>query len=80
MGLLREYHSLLEDNGVGRYSFEECLDDYRLSMLEHLTFWIVTGGYCSYDGPRAEEYLSNTLNRLDTAIADLNSTELVGLA
>ena len=52
MGLLRGYHSLLEDNGVGRYSFEECLDDYRLSMLELLAFWIVTGGYCSYDGPR----------------------------
>lgn len=78
-GLLREYHSLLESNGVEQYSFEECLDDYRLSMLELFVFWIVTGGYCSYDGQRAAEYLRNTLNRLDAAIADLNSTELVGL-
>ena len=77
IGLLREYHSLLEDNGVSRYSFEECLDDYRLSMLELFVFWIVTGGYCNYDGQRAAEYLRNTLNRLDAAVADLNSTELV---
>lgn len=71
MALLREYHSLLEDSGVSRYSFDECLDDYRLSMLELFVFWIVTGGYCSYNGRRAKEYLRNTLNRLDAAIADL---------
>ena len=48
-------------------------------MLELFVFWIVTGGYCNYDGQRAEEYLHNTLNRLDAAIADLNSTELAGM-
>ena len=77
--LLRQYHSLLVDNGVSRYSFDECLDDYRLSMLELFVFWIVTGGYCNYEGQRAAEYLRNTLNRLDAAIADLNSTELVAM-
>ncbi len=79
IGLLRQYHSLLADNGVSRYSFDECLDDYRLSMLELFVFWIVTGGYCNYEGQRAAEYLRNTLNRLDAAIADLNSTELVAM-
>ena len=79
IGLLRQYHSLLLDNGVSRYSFDECLDDYRLSMLELFVFWIVTGGYCNYEGQRAGEYLRNTLNRLDAAIADLNSTELVAM-
>ena len=79
MGLLREYHSLLEDNGVDGYSFDECLNDYRLSMLEVFVFWIVTGGYCDYVGHRAETYLRNSMERLDAAIADLNATELVGL-
>ena len=78
-GLLREYHSVLEDKGVKGYSFDECLHDYRVSMLELLVFWIVTGGYCDYEGERARTYLQNTLDRLDAAIWDLDSTEAVGL-
>ncbi|MYC30717.1 MAG: phosphotransferase, partial [Chloroflexi bacterium] len=78
-GLLREYHSALEDRGVKGYSFEECLHDYRVSMLELLIFWIVTGGYCNYESARAKTYLRNTLERLDAAIRDLDSTETVGL-
>ena len=76
LGLLREYHSLLEENGVRDYSFEECLYDYRLSMLELFVFWIITGGYCDYEGERAAVYLHNTLERLNTALVDLTSTEL----
>ena len=38
LGLLLEYHSTLGDNGVRGYTFEECLYDYRLSMLEILVF------------------------------------------
>ena len=79
MGLLGEYHTTLLDNGVNGYSFEECLDDYRLSMLELFVFWIVTGGYCSYEGQRAADYLRNSLERIDSAIADMGSTKLVGL-
>ena len=79
LGLLRGYHSILEENGVSGYSFEQCLYDYRLSMLEILVFWIITGGYCDYEGQRAQRYLRNTLERLDTAISDLTSIELVGL-
>ena len=79
LGLLRGYHSILEENGVSGYPFEQCLYDYRLSMLEILVFWIITGGYCDYEGQRAQWYLRNTLERLDAAISDLTSTELVGL-
>ena len=77
MGLLEEYHSTLEKSGVRGYSFEECLNDYRLSMLEVFVFWIITGGYCNYDGERAAIYLRNTLERLHDAIVDLASTELI---
>ena len=79
LGLLREYHSILADNGVRGYPFEECLDDYRLSMLDIFVFWIITGGYCNYEGERAKVYLSNTLERLDAAISDLAFTETVDL-
>lgn len=76
-GLLRVYHSALADNGVSGYSFEECLRDYRLSMLEVVVFWIVIGGYCDYTGDRAALYLRNSLERFDAAISDLASTELL---
>ncbi len=77
MDLLRMYHSTLIESGVRGYSFEECLDDYRLSMLEIFVFWIVSGGYCNYEGERATVYLHNTLARFDAAISDLASTDLL---
>ena len=79
LGLLHVYHSILEENGVTGYPFEECLDDYRLSMLEILVFWIITRGYCNYESERAKGYLRNTLERMDAAISDLASAEAVGL-
>ena len=75
--LLGEYHTILEDNGVRGYTFEECLYDYRLSMLEILVFWIVTGGYCNYGGERAAAYLLNSLERFDAAVSDLASKQLI---
>ena len=77
MGLLRMYHATLLEQGVGGYGFDECLVDYRLSMLEILVFWIVTGGYCDYEGERATAYLHNSLARFDAAIADLGCMELL---
>ena len=77
--LLREYHYILTENGVGGYIFEDCLHDYRLSMLEIFVFWIITGGYCNFEGERATLYLRNTLERIDAAVSDLASTETVDL-
>ncbi len=77
LGLLREYHSILQEHGVRGYTFEECMYDYRLSMLELFVFWIITGGHCDYEGERAAIYLRNTLERLNAAIVDLASIELI---
>lgn len=77
MGLLRTYHSTLEANGVTGYSFDECVEDYRLSMMEVVVFWIVVGGYCEYEGERATSYMHNSLNRFYMAIEDLKSMELL---
>ncbi len=77
MGLLHTYHATLESNGVSGYTFEECLSDYRLSMLDNFVFWIVTGGYCNFDGERATAYLRNSLERFDAAISDLACADLL---
>ena len=77
LGLLRTYHSTLASNGVSDYPFEECWYDYRLSMLEVFVFWVISGGYCDFDGERATAYLRNSLERIDSAISDLASTDLL---
>ena len=77
MDLLRAYHSALLSGGATGYPFEECLRDYRLSMLEVLVFWIVTGGFCDFEGERATAYLRGSLERFDAAISDLASVELL---
>ena len=77
MGLLRAYHATLESSGVSGYTFEECLSDYRLSMLDNFVFWIVAGGYCNFDGERATVYLRNSLERFDAAISDLACSDLL---
>ncbi len=79
IALLRAYHDALVNRGVSNYSFDECLSDYRLSMLEVLVFWVVTGGHCDFDGERATRYLHNTLERIDAAISDLACTELLSI-
>ena len=75
--LLVTYHAALVENGVHDYSFQECWLDYRLSMLEIFIFWIVSGGYCDYDGERATVYLHNTLARFDAAISELDAAKLI---
>ena len=64
-------------NGVSDYPFDQCLSDYRLSMLEMFVFWVVTGGHCDFDSNRATMYLHNSLARFDAAISDIACTELL---
>ena len=78
MDMLRAYHTTLLSGGATGYTFEECLEDYRLSMLEVFVFWIVTGGFCDFEGERATAYLGGSLERFDAAISDLASMELLG--
>ena len=77
LSLLHTYHSTLVSNGVSDYSSEECLSDYRLSMLDMVVFWVVTGGYCDYSSERTRVYLHNSLERFDAAISNLACTELL---
>jgi hypothetical protein len=73
--LLKLYHSTLQENGISGYSFDDCFYDYRISMLEMLVFWVVTGGYCDYNDARSVAYLRNSLIRFDAAISYLDCLE-----
>ncbi|MQF48770.1 DUF1679 domain-containing protein [SAR202 cluster bacterium AC-647-N09_OGT_505m] len=77
MALLSMYHSLLVEQGINDYLFEECLQDYRLSMLEIFIFWVVVGGYCDFETERATIYLHNACERFDASIYDLNCAEFL---
>ena len=75
--LLAIYYSTLKHNGVTDYSFDQCFEDYRISMLEILIFWVISGGFCDYSGTRATEYLSNSLDRFSQAVIDLRCEEFL---
>ncbi|MEE2701023.1 MAG: phosphotransferase [Chloroflexota bacterium] len=79
IALLRLYHRCLTEHGVENYTFEDCLIDYRISILEIFVFWVVVGGYLDYEGDRASIYLRNSCQRFDATISDLNCTEFLSV-
>jgi thiamine kinase-like enzyme len=72
MDLLRHYHSALTARGVKDYAWEDCLLDYRHSVLIHLFTPVVqcAGGYLSGEIWRAN------VARINAAYDDLNCAEL----
>ena len=68
--ILRTYHSVLLENGVKGYDFEECLYDYRFSVLQHLFRCVVGGGQLDFSSPRGNAYISALLQRTDAAMSD----------
>jgi hypothetical protein len=73
MPLLRHYHGALVARGVTDYSWDECLLDYRHSILTHLTTPVVqcARGFLSPGIWRAN------FGRIIAAFNDLNCRELV---
>ncbi|SVB67297.1 uncharacterized protein METZ01_LOCUS220151 [marine metagenome] len=77
IALLAMYHALLLESGVDDYTFEECLIDYRISILEIFIFWVVVGGYCDYEDDRGSAYLANACEKFNASIHDLDCTALI---
>ncbi len=71
MDFLRIYHTILIENGVRGYSFEQCFYDYRLLMLERLWQEIsfVGGNMVAKEEERV--YLEVLLPRISAAVIDL---------
>jgi hypothetical protein len=77
MDLLRHYHASITKNITGAYSFEECVDDYRTSIMEVFAFWVAIGGFCDFGGERATTFLQNAAERFSAAISDLDCADLL---
>jgi hypothetical protein len=71
MKLLEYYHGILMEADIRGYSFEQCYDDYRVSLLECLVRVISILGADVVEEQQLQGLLEILLARTATAIADL---------
>jgi aminoglycoside/choline kinase family phosphotransferase len=75
-GLLRIYHETLVENGIQNYEFEQCWEDYRITMLECLARQV--RAFRSTHRPDMLNALQTIfIPRFSSAVIDLNSDELI---
>jgi hypothetical protein len=74
MPLLRHYHAALTGLGIEEYSWEDCLLNYRYSILTHL---FTPVGQCAGEFLSPDIWQAN-FRRLIAACEDLNCEELLG--
>ena len=77
MDLLRMYHSVLAENGVHGYGFDQCFEDYRLSVLLCLGYSVLAAGQLDMANERGVELFTTIMERTTSAIIDLNAGELL---
>lgn len=73
--LIREYHSELVGHGIGGYSFEQLLDDYRLSVLCDFARIIAFGSNTT--GPVAEGLVRHEIEGRTGSASDLGLLRLL---
>ena len=76
-GLLKVYHSLLLERGVGGYDFDQCLYDYRLSLLHHLERVVKAIAVLDVSSERGQMFVETVLKRFDSALTDHDAMELM---
>lgn len=77
MDLLRIYHDALLTNGVQGYTFEQCLHDYRLSMLYWLSGFVLTVGGGWFTAEQEQELITVVMPRNIAAVLDLDAGQLL---
>jgi hypothetical protein len=77
MELLKLYHTILMDNDVENYSFEQCFDHYRLCMLRLLIRYVLVVGGDFLTAEQEEMFCSAIVPRYVAAVLDLNADELL---
>jgi hypothetical protein len=75
--ILRLYHETLQLHGVKDYSFEQCWEDYRLSMLFMLAYSVIGIGGIDMANERGVDLFTKISRRTLAAIDDLKSYELL---
>jgi len=76
--LLRMYHGILTKRGVAGYSFDDCWQDYRRSLLFCLVYAVIGIGSLDLANERGVELFTTIAQRTFAAIEDLKAYELIG--
>ncbi|MCH7801758.1 MAG: DUF1679 domain-containing protein, partial [Chloroflexi bacterium] len=77
LGLLKDYHQILTGNGVQDYSFEQCLHDYKLSLLQRFRALVSTIAAMPFTKDEIQMHIDILLPRNIAAILDHNAGELL---
>ncbi|HCH10593.1 MAG TPA: hypothetical protein DEW32_15495 [Dehalococcoidia bacterium] len=77
IGLLRDYHRILTDNSVRGYSFEQCLHDYKLSLLQRFRALVSTIVVMPFSNDAIQMHVDILLPRNIAAILEHNAGDLL---
>jgi len=75
--VLARYHRGLVDRGVRGYDFEQCLLDYRRSILFGFVYPVIGGGLGDLSNDRAHMLARVMAERSATAILDWDAAALL---
>jgi Ser/Thr protein kinase RdoA (MazF antagonist) len=77
MGWLKMYQAILVENGVEGYSFNACLNDYRLALFEGWWRMVFAVGSGTLTPEEEAGFCNVLLPRYCAALLDLNAGELL---
>jgi aminoglycoside/choline kinase family phosphotransferase len=78
LDLLQLYHTILTEHGALEYSFEQCLHDYRFTMLDELYFLVMVLAHVDFSGNQAAGRIRDmAIERIGAAILDHNAGQLL---
>ena len=75
--LLRTYHTILKETGVQDYTFDQCLYDYRHSMLYHLAKFVILVGAIGVRPEKEHKFCGTIIPRYIAAVLDLDAGEML---
>lgn len=77
MEILKRYHGMLTERGVQGYSFDQCLNDYRWTLLFCFVYPVMAGGLGDLSNERGHALARAMTERSATAILDWKADELL---
>jgi aminoglycoside/choline kinase family phosphotransferase len=78
LDLLRLYHTVLTEHRVQNYSFEQCLHDYRFTMLDELYFLVMVLAHMDFSANEAAGKIRDmAIERVGAAVLDHNAGDLL---
>lgn len=75
--LLRRYHDTLRAQGVNDYTYDQCLEDYRWTLLFCLAYPVMGGGLGDLGNERGMQLVTAMMERSVTAIQDWDAGALL---